>query len=89
MARLVREPAMSFVRVRALSIGRSYQHRPSTQPPHPASHRQAALAVNAEPGSGKTAALGLITTLTHPGHRWRVPIDSSSACRVMSPEPSR
>ncbi|MGW2213503.1 caspase family protein [Nonomuraea sp. NPDC001684] len=36
----------------------------------------AALAVTAGPGSGKTAVLGLIATLTHPEHRRSVPIDS-------------
>ncbi|MFH8520467.1 caspase family protein [Streptomyces gelaticus] len=37
---------------------------------------QPALAVTAGPGSGKTAVLGLITTLTHPEHRRTVPLDA-------------
>ncbi|MFI5681547.1 caspase family protein [Streptomyces cellulosae] len=35
-----------------------------------------ALAVTAGPGSGKTAVLGLIATLTHPDRRRTVPLDS-------------
>ncbi|MFD6394955.1 caspase family protein, partial [Nocardia sp. NPDC060259] len=34
------------------------------------------LAVTGDPGSGKTAVLGLITTLTHPDYRRTVPVDA-------------
>ncbi|MFF0527560.1 caspase family protein [Nocardia amikacinitolerans] len=34
------------------------------------------LAVTGDPGSGKTAVLGMITTLTHPDYRRTVPVDA-------------
>lgn len=37
---------------------------------------RAFLAVTGDPGSGKTAVLGLITTLTHPDYRRTVPVDA-------------
>ncbi|MBO4269097.1 caspase family protein [Microbispora triticiradicis] len=54
---------------------------------HQSSQVRPALAVTAGPGSGKTAVLGLIATLTHP-ERWRtVPVDSIGLHRDMVPAP--
>ncbi|MGN9846116.1 caspase family protein [Nonomuraea sp. H19] len=48
--------------------------------------RPGVLAVTAGPGSGKTAVLGLIATLTHPERRQRVPLDSIGLDRRILPQ---